>query len=139
MILRVKRTLIHNVINKHKIDSTSVSAFLENASLEDFLSTHYLLTQILTLFILHIKFFKLCSVLVECFIKFRHFVWIEECNVLFVLETLPKECTENNSIVHVTNTSFFGTLIILENNQVIKLIMPDRVEHSSTCIANAAL
>ena len=139
MIFSIKWSLILNVVNEHKIDASSVSALFEYARLEHFLSTHYFGTQVPTLFVFNIKFFKAFSVGVECFVEIGYLIRVKESDILFVLETTPKESRQNHPVVHMSNSRFFGSLIVLENNKVIELKMPYGIKNSCTCITDTTL
>ena len=139
MIFGIKRSLIHHIVNEHQVDATSIGALFEDAALEHFFGAHGLFAQICAAFVACVESFKLSCVSIEGLVEIGHFVGIKEGYVLFELESAPEESIEYHTIVHVAHTGLFSALIVFKNDEVIELVMPYRIEHSGTGIADTTL
>ena len=66
-------------------------------------------------------------------------MWREECDVFVVDESLIKEFTELDAVVQLTDSVIFSALIILKDNDVLYLLMPDRKVDSRLPTSDAVL
>ena len=92
VIFRIKRTLIHDIVNEHQVDPAGVGALFEYTRPEHFFGAHDFLAQISALLIFYVKSFKQLGVSIKCFVEIRHFIGIKERDVFSVAESAPEKC-----------------------------------------------
>ena len=64
---------------------------------------------------------------------------VKQRDVFLSLVAIPEHLADYNAVVHLANTSFFSSLIVLENNKIFKLIVPNWKCDCAAGITNTAL
>jgi hypothetical protein len=135
----IKRSLLHDIVNKHQIDASGVSAFFQDSRPEHFFRTHDLFSEIGASLVTGVECFEPFCVCVKGLVEIGHFVGIKERDVAASGKSSPEKRIQDHTIVHVPHTGLVGALIVLEHDEVVKLIVPYRIEHRGRCIADTAL
>ena len=122
--LGIEGPLILNIINVQQVDASRLATLRQNF-LEDLLGGVLLLAQVRTFFVLNVQLLELGDVRVIRFVQIRNLVGIEKGDHPFLGQPPPEQRGYHHAIIHLPHARFVGSLVVLEYDKVVELVMPN--------------